>query len=278
MPSSAALEQQIRSLREIENIVGAMKAYAGVAVRKAEAVVCNIRACEKSARDALADLVARYPHLSPGQSGSGRRIVVAFGSSLGLCGMFNEKMAEAVAAGSGGDALLVIGRRLRYLIEAKGLACAGRFEAPAGVDGIRGALQESLGHIRDLYARPEYYQLAFAFTSVSDNQAQIAIERVLPPDLGETGSADGACGPLLTYEEPQAVFAGVLEEFLSASLYRCYVESLRSENWFRLRTMEGAAESLKKRTAELSSLQNYVRQEEITEEMLEILGGGMFYR
>jgi F0F1-type ATP synthase gamma subunit len=70
----------------------------------------------------------------------------------------------------------------------------------------------------------------------------------------------------------------VLEEFLSASLYRCYVESLRSETWFRLRTMEEASESLKKRIAELSSQQNYVRQEEITEEMLEILGGGMFFR
>jgi hypothetical protein len=29
---------------------------------------------------------------------------------------------------------------------------------------------------------------------------------------------------------------------------------------------------------ELDSLQKYIRQEEITEEMLEILGSGMFYR
>jgi F0F1-type ATP synthase gamma subunit len=42
--------------------------------------------------------------------------------------------------------------------------------------------------------------------------------------------------------------------------------------------MEGASENLKRRLSDLDSLQNYVRQEEITEEMLEILGGGMFYR
>jgi len=132
-------------------------------------------------------------------------------------------------------------------------------------------------NIRELNAKPDYYQLVFVFTSVSENRAEICVERVLPPDLGETGDID-ASRQLLTYEGPQEVFAGVLEEFLSASLYRCYVEALRSENWYRLRTMEGASESPKKRTAELSSLQNYVRQEEITEEMLEILGGGMFYR
>jgi F-type H+-transporting ATPase subunit gamma len=69
-----------------------------------------------------------------------------------------------------------------------------------------------------------------------------------------------------------------LEEFLYISFYRCYAESLRSENWYRLRSMEGASEMIKKHIDELSSLQKYIRQEEITEEMLEILGSGMFYR
>jgi F0F1-type ATP synthase gamma subunit len=42
--------------------------------------------------------------------------------------------------------------------------------------------------------------------------------------------------------------------------------------------MEGAAENIKRRISDLDSLQKYIRQEEITEEMLEILGSGMFYR
>lgn len=41
--------------------------------------------------------------------------------------------------------------------------------------------------------------------------------------------------------------------------------------------MENASENLKRRFSDLDARQKYVRQEEITEEMLEILGSGMFY-
>ena len=74
------------------------------------------------------------------------------------------------------------------------------------------------------------------------------------------------------------IFKRALEEFLYISLYRCYIESLRSENWYRLRSMEGASDTIRKYIGELSSSQKYIRQEEITEEMLEILGSGLFYR
>ena len=278
MISSAALDKKIRSFHEVENIVGAMKAYAGVAVRKAEEIVRNIRACEGSALQALADIVAHYPHLSPGRGGDGKRILVAFGSSMGLCGMYNEKIMEAVSAVRiGDDALFVIGRRLHFLAESRNLVCSAHLEAPASVDGIKGALQESVSHISKLYSREEYYNLVFVFTTVAENRADVCVEQVLPPDLSGMVALLPVREPPMIYEDPETVFSGILEEFLSISLFRCYVESLRSENWYRLRTMEGATESLKRCVMELRNQYNYIRQEEITEEMLEILGGGMFF-
>jgi ATP synthase F1 gamma subunit len=277
MLSSAIVEQQIASSRDINNIVGAMKAYAGSALRKAEETVRNVRRCEESIRDAMAVIVAHHPFLVPDVVVEGKRILVAFGSSVGLCGAFNDKIADTVAAlATDDDALLVIGRRLRLLAETRKLSCAEHFEAPASLDGIKESLSESIASIRKLYAMDDYFSLTFVYTTVSENRADISIEQVLPPTM-DTAATHGVENALLTYEQPEVVFAGILEEFLAISLYRCYVESLRSENWFRLRAMEGAAENLKQRIVELVSLQNYLRQEEVTEEMLEILGGGFFY-
>jgi ATP synthase F1 gamma subunit len=277
MLSSAAVEQQTASLRDIDNIVGAMKAYAGSALRKAEDIVHNVRKCEESIRDAMTMIVAHHPALAPDVTGEGQRILVAFGSSIGLCGAFNDKIADTLASlTTGNDELLIIGRRLRQLAESRELSCAGHFEAPASLDGINTALQESLARIKTTYAREEYFSLAFVYMTVSENRTEIFIDQVLPPDTGKNIDRNKE-NALLTYEQPEAVFSGILEEFLATSLYRCYVESLRSENWFRLRAMEGASENLQQRIAELGSLQNYLRQEEVTEEMLEILGGGFFY-
>jgi ATP synthase F1 gamma subunit len=274
MPSSAAVDKAIRGLREINDIVGVMKAYAGVAVRKAESVVANIRACEDNALRAMADLAARDPLLIPAQGGSGKRILAAFGSSLGLCGLYNEKMADEVAAfRKEGDALFAIGARFQDLLRARRIPSVGNLESPAGIDGIMPSLRDSAISIQELYAGREYLSLVLIYTTVTDGSAEIAVRQVLPPSRDPLHASTSGAAPLHTYEDPQKIFPLLLEEYLGLALHRSYVEALRSENWYRLRTMEAAGENLERRVSELGGLYHYVRQEEVTEEMLEILSG-----
>lgn len=274
MPSSAAVDKAIRGLREINDIVGVMKAYAGVAVRKAESIVSNIRACEDNALRAMADLAAHDPLLFPGRSGSGKRILAAFGSSLGLCGMYNEKMADEVAAfRTEGDALFAIGARFQDLLRARNIPCVGNLESPAGIDGIMPSLRDSATSIQELYAGREYLSLVLMYTAVTDGSAEIVVRQVLPPSRDPPPASTDGVEPPHTYEDPRKIFPLILEEYLGLALYRSYVEALRSENWYRLRTMEAAGENLERRVTELGGLYHFVRQEEVTEEMLEILGG-----
>ena len=143
-----------------------------------------------------------------------------------------------------------------------------------GINGIQPALKDTLSKIMDVYRKAEYYDLTVVFTSIVEKKAAVSAERILPPAIAGVRPVKN---PPLTYMEPSEILDSILEEFIYISLYRCYVESLRSENWYRLRSMEGASESLRKHLSELGSLQRYIGQEEITEEMLEILGSGMFY-
>lgn len=274
MPSSAAVDKAIRGLREIDDIVGVMKAYAGVAVRKAESAVANIRACEDNTLRAMADLAAHDPLLIPSQGGSGKRILAAFGSSLGLCGLYNEKMADEVAAfRTEGDALFAIGARFQDLLRARRIPCLGNLGSPAGIDGIMPSLRDSASSIQELYAGREYLSLVLMYTAVTDGSAEIAVRRVLPPAWNRLPAAAPGAEPPHTYEEPRRIFALILEEYLIMALHLAHVEALRSENWYRLRTMEAAGENLDRRVAELGSLYHFVRQEEVTEEMREISSG-----
>jgi F0F1-type ATP synthase gamma subunit len=176
------------------------------------------------------------------------------------------------------DALLISGKKLHAFASSRQTAQIEFFESPSSLDGINESLQNCLDCIRRLYALDEYFYLLFVFTVVKDNRAEVVAEQVLPPDFDKTISINDAERPLLLYEAPAAVLGGILDELLATTLYRCYVESLHSENWYRFRAMEAASENLRQRMLELGSLQNYLRQEEVTEEMLEILGGGFFYR
>lgn len=279
MPSSLDIEKKIKALYTIEDIVGAMKAYAGVTMRRTEDLVQNIRAYENNLLFAMADIVFHYPGISLKEQNEGKRILVAFGSSQGLCGSFNEKMVDVVSGViTGNDILFVIGKRLKSSFELKHVPYEDYSDSVASINGIRPALKETVSKIVNIYSKEEYYNLTLIFTYIFEKKAEISVEQILPPDIHKVSALSPTRIPPFTYLEPKIIFNKILEEFLFISLYRCYMESLRSENWYRLKSMDGASETLKRQLSNLNSVQMYTRQEEITEEMLEILGSGMFYK
>lgn len=279
MLSSQDIDKKINALYTIEDIVGAMKAYAGVTMRRTDDIVLNIRAYEKNLLLAMADILSHYPDISPEEQDKGKRILVTFGSSQGLCGSFNEKMCDAVSRIiTGNDILFVIGKKLKMSLELKQVAYGDYCDSVASIHGIQPALKEAVSKIMNLYKKEDFYKLAFVFTYIHEKKAEISEEQILPPDINKMIALSPTHNSPVTYLEPSIIFNKILEQFLFISLYRCFVESLRSENWYRLRSMDGASETLKRNLSELNSIQMYTRQEEITEEMLEILGSGMFYK
>lgn len=279
MISSIDIEKKIKALRTVEDIISAMKAYAGVTIRKTEEIVLSIRTYEENILHAVADVLTHYQESWLEEQRGRKRILIAFGSSQGLCGPFNEKIADIILETfSDNDTLFVIGKRLKSSIELRGLQSDGYTDSIISINGIEHALKDTISQIMDMYKKREYYNLSIIFTSLFVKKAEISIEQILPPDINRSRGLRATEVLPLTYVEPEHIFNKVLEEFLYISLYRGFIESLRSENWYRLRSMEGASESIKRHISELDSFQKYVRQEEITEEMLEILGSGMFYR
>ncbi|MCF6156211.1 MAG: hypothetical protein E3K36_13440 [Candidatus Brocadia sp.] len=279
MYSSLDIEKKIKALYTIDDIVSAMKAYAGVAIRRTDDLVQNIRTYENNLLLAMADIITHYPGISLKEQTKGKRILAAFGSSQGLCGSFNEKMVDVVSRViTGNDILFVIGKRLKSSFELKHVPYEDYSDSVASINGIRPALKETVSKIMNIYKKEEYYKLTFIFTYIFEKKAEISVEQILPPDIQKVRALSPTRISPFTYLKPTIIFEKILEELLFISLYRGYMESLRSENWYRLRSMEGASETLKRQLSNLNSMQMYTRQEEITEEMLEILGSGMFFK
>ena len=125
----------------------------------------------------------------------------------------------------------------------------------------------------DIYSDQDIYHLTVLFTSIIKNTPEIVLEQILPPDMETLKTMEPSSKKPLMYLNPEQIFKKVIEERLYISIYKCYIESLRSENWYRLRSMESASENIIKNISDLKAVQRYVRQEDITQELLEILGG-----
>jgi len=278
MLTTSQYERKIKSFGDIGDIVNAMKAFAGVAVRKTEELVDNIRQYERILLQGLSDLMAHYPGLAVEKSREGGRVLLVLGSAQGLCGAYNDRVADALADNAGeNDAILVVGRKLRSILSSRGIRFDIFREAPVSVSGIDDALGMALAEIAGIYVNKGYYNLTALFTVVQEKRASTVAEEILPPDIERARKIEPSKTRPMIYLEPKELFDRTLEEFLYISLFRCYIEALRSENWYRLNSLDSASENIERKISELRSLQNYARQEEITEELIEILGGGKFF-
>lgn len=272
--STKSIEQKVKAFEDIHDIVNAMKAYAGLNIRKTEEYVPHVRTYANNVSYAMAYLFSHFPSIAMPERHAGKRVLVTFGSEQGLCGAYNERIADYMdTVVNPDDYIFVIGKRLKLAIEQHKLWITTFMESAVSFDGIREVMETSLSKIMDIYSQTDIYNLTVVFTSVIKNNAEIVMEQILPPDMEALETVEPLTKTSLMYLNPEHIFKKLIEERLYISIYKCYVESLRSENWYRLRSMESASENIIKNISDLKTVQRYVRQEDITQEILEILGG-----
>jgi F-type H+-transporting ATPase subunit gamma len=269
--SSRELENRRKSNKSVLGVVKAMKALSAANVRKGGAVLGHTRRYREFVEGA-ASVAASLPGVSilpPGE----KRLYVAFGSQYGLCGVLNERvlddLGEAVEKAGAVTGLIYVGRRLSDHATPMSVPSES-LDAPGSVDGLDETIGSLLTMIYDRYSAGSFEELYFIYPVVVGDALTVKERRVLPPPFKPAG--EPALPPLL-YIEPSEVMEGVVEEYIYVELFAAALETVISENESRMRSMDYAEKNIRKRIEELTSLYNYSLQEEVTSELLEIIGG-----
>ena len=100
-------------------------------------------------------------------------------------------------------------------------------------------------------------------------------ERLLP--IEPPGAAEaGAEGPAVDYiyePDPVTILAALLPRHVEVQLYRALLESAAGEHGARMTAMEAASKNAQEMIGLLTIQYNKARQERITKELLDIVGG-----
>ncbi len=270
----ADVELQLHNLRELQDIVGAMRAVAAIRLQEAQAALDGTRAYAEVIGAAIAEALPllpeppRRPAARPGAlSGT-----VLFMAEHGFTGAFNDQLADALAPDRDA-ALFVVGGRGRVLLEERGLSPT----FTAGMATHVGAVTETARRIASaLYERFERGRLATVeilfFRHQGGGRRTLERQSLLPVDL-EAFAPSRSAAPPLTNLAPRVLIEGLIEEYLFALLAHAAMESFASENGARLATMQSARDKLDQRLLDLRALEGRLRQEQITGELLEIMTG-----
>ena len=271
------IEARLRGLKSIKDIVNSMKALSALSIRKSERLLTPIRTYTENIEDALSLIIHYFPHaIGSVLEEEGGKLIVVFTSEQGLCGVFNERIIQeaARAMDERTAGLVICGRKGLEEATSRQLPILFSTDSPVSVDAVGAKVMNLITDIYSIFSTRNLRELYLLFALHRKKRDWLVIkQRVMPPPFRKIAKRTRKRLPPLVYMDPVSILENLIREYIYVSLYRAFIESLASENALRLQTMERASRNIEDKFTELADLYNYLRQEAITNETIEILSG-----
>jgi len=269
---------RIRSVQQLSSVIGAMRGIAGARAREARAHVVGVRAYAATVGAAIGQALALVDDGAAARmrSGQGGHLVIAVCAEQGFAGSFNRRVLEVAeralkADGEHPRELLLLGARGVLAAEERGLAVGWSRPMIAHVDEV-GALADRV--TEQLYARigsGRTTRVNVVHATPSAGEIEVVDRALAPFDFARFPPARAARTPIISMA-PQTLLMRLAEEYVFAELCEALTLSLAAENEARMRAMTAAKSNVAKMLDELVARSRQLRQEEITNEIIE-LGG-----
>lgn len=290
MATLKALKTRIGSVSSSEKITGAMKMISSAKVHKNEQELKKLlpfRNQVKSIMGHLLDTNMEFdsPLLTEREV---RNIgVVVFGTDDGLCGAYNINIFKRLLIelsrirdtyGNGvGITVYPVGKKMAKAcrrIAGGNVTC----EVPEGVDSKMPAesVTKFTQQLRQnfLDGKTDRVEVLYMkFLSMSKQRA--TVEQIFPVSGEALGNGDKSVENKLYIFEPDSntIFNEVLPMFVLSTMQEITIENRASEQAARVMAMQSANDNAKKLLESLQLEYNKLRQQGITTELLDILGG-----
>lgn len=301
MANRKEVTNQISSVKNIRQITRAMEMVAAARLRRAEMRIADLRPYAQTMRQltqraaAEAGTIQQVPVLQEREDVKRVAILLITGDR-GLAGAFNANILREgldlrdQLVGEGKDVVFyAVGRRGDGALTFRKQEIAGSWTG--FTDRPAYANAREIGEaLVGAYIDGEVDRVEVVYNRyVSPLTQYVHRQRLLPVQQAEVvgeGAEDEAAAELegaaaeahsqslWEYEPaPEELLAELVPDYVNISLYRTLLESAASELGARMTAMRNAAENAETMIDDLTLEMNRVRQAEITQEILEVVGG-----
>ncbi|MCY2961783.1 MAG: ATP synthase F1 subunit gamma [Planctomycetota bacterium] len=286
MATIRELRGRIKSINNIRQITRAMEMVATTKLRRFQDKAVASRPYSREITGLLARMAGLLGEETQGRplfnAGAGTRIAVLLVSSDGgLCGPYNANVFKALEiwlrANPNRDVdYFVIGRKgFQYLTRRGRSIVSYLSDPPLEKVDYRAAARTSAILVEAFqsgkYERVVGFYTAFesAVKHVPTRMDFLPIQSVAPAP----GEGQGAGGDLILVPDAQTIFDAIVPRYLETRIFNALLESITSEYASRRISMKNATDAARTMGNALRKIYNRKRQESITKELLDIVGG-----
>lgn len=284
MASLKEIKGRIQSVKSTEKITSAMKMVSSAKLRKAEKVIEALAPYEERLSGILANFLntqdasikSGYSQVRPVQ----RIAYVVFSSNSSLCGSFNsnafkkliEDFKENVGLHNEDFDVYTIGKKVTQSCERAGIQPFRSYDQLAEKPNYE-AVCELVDHLTQRFLEGKTDRVKFIYHEyLSKGKQVLRSTQLLPVDLKVEGNKNTNDNYFLE-PDSQSIYFELVPKLLRTKLYKALLDSNASEHAARMMAMQSASDNARELIDDLTLEYNKTRQQAITAELLDILGG-----
>ncbi len=283
------LRRRITSVQSTKKITRAMELIATTRVAKAQQRANASRPYAEKITSVIEDLVSHgseIDHPLFKSSSSIRNLgIVMITSDRGLAGPYNSQIIRAAESqlmsaqmDSMGYELITIGKKAKDYFSFRNYKIARSYEKMSDTPTYENAKEVS-DAVVELFLQEKVDEIRLVYTEfVSLGIQNVAVRKFLPLSSPEEIVAEkvGETTARASFEfepSPEGILESLLPRYVESRLYSALLDAAASEHANRQRAMKAATDNAEELIVSLTRQMNRARQDAITTEIMEIVGG-----
>ena len=286
MKTLEALQRDMDVTADLQEIVRTMKVLAAVSIRQYERAQESLLDYHRTVELGLQAVLKQQANAAAKKKLTTKQKtgIVIYGTDHGLCGRYNESITEfaldeldKINPNQDSRRILVIGSRVEATLSASGQTVEDCFFVPGTVDNITGTIQKILLKIEDWQQHGIEHILLFHHARQQGFSYSPMIQQLFPVDLSDYNRSHTKPWPSRSVPQfslsAELLLSSLVRQHLFIKLFSACTESLAGEHSTRLMSMQVAEKNIQQRQESLTAIYRQQRQEQITEELLDVVSG-----
>ena len=284
------VRERITSVKSTQQITKAMKMVSAAKLRKAQQAITQMRPYADKLNSILTNILSNIEGDAVTSFGQEREVqsalVVIITSNRGLCGAFNSNILKAAAATikeklgaqrkAGQLTILPIGKRGNDYVKKHFSDCTVIGDYVELFNDLTFEQVKEIGdEMMNGFKDKKYDVIYVAYSRFKNAAMQFAeIKQFLPvAKLEKTEGASKARADYVFEPSQQELLEHLVPSILQTQFFKYNLDTHASEHGARMTSMDKATENAEDMLKELKISYNKARQEAITKELSEIVGG-----
>ena len=294
MASLKEVKNRISSVKSTRQITSAMKMVASAKLHKAQGRIENMLPYQRKLNEILTNFLSTDATIESPYTDErpvGRVAIVAFSSNSSLCGAFNSNVAKMLertleeyqSLGRENIQIYPVGKKVEEAVKKLGFVPQGSYQEMADKPSymqayeLAGTLMKEFleGRVDKVELIYHHFKSTGSQILTRDEYLPINLDKVAEEATESTAGKSSFNNDYIVEPSAARLITELLPKVLSQKIYTVLLDSNTSEHAARMLAMQAATDNANELIQDLTKQYNQSRQQAITNELLDIIGGSM---